>query len=90
MNEKLLKSYKSKEITNASNPINSTFEMQSFASTHKKKTSNFSSIAAPKCDQAQVHVNKSAIHHESTKDCDALNQLLLRSETVLDQYKVRY
>jgi hypothetical protein len=50
-NDKLLKTFKSKDNTNSSNLINSTFEMQSFATSHKKKASNFSSIAPPKVDQ---------------------------------------
>lgn len=62
--DKLLKNYKSKEITNCSNPINSTFEMQTFTSTHKKKPSNFSSVAPPKCNQSQSHLNKSSMNHE--------------------------
>jgi hypothetical protein len=43
-----MRSHKSKELTNTSNIINSTFEMQSFVSTHKKKQSNFSSTIGSK------------------------------------------
>lgn len=56
--EKQLKGNKSKELNNTSNFINSTFEMQSFVSTHKKKQSNFSSTIGSKFDGALL--NRSA------------------------------
>lgn len=86
--ERGLKSYKSKETATASNIINSTFEMQSFASTHKKKKSNFSSVVGSKFDLA--HLNKSATQHADLRDAPDLQLLLLKSETVLDQYRSRY
>ena len=57
--DKKIRSQKSKELNNTSNFINSTFEMQSFISTHKKKKSNFSSTIGSKFDIA--HMNKSAL-----------------------------
>lgn len=53
--------------------------MQTFATFHKKKISNFSSIAAPKTDQHQFKLNKSAINHSCSKDPEAYHQLLMRS-----------
>lgn len=57
--EKHMRGNKSKDLNSASHFINSTFEMQSFISTHKKKQSNFSSTIGSKFDP--THLNKSAI-----------------------------
>ncbi len=79
--DKKLRGNKSKELTNSSNFINSTFEMQSFISTHKKKQSNFSSTIGSKFDA--THLNKSALESDNIKEADRLGTLLLKSETVL-------
>ena len=73
---------KSKELTNTSNFINSTFEMQSFVSTHKKKQSNFSSTVGSKFDVA-AHMNKSLLETGYPREEDKLGNLLLKSESVL-------
>jgi DNA repair ATPase RecN len=62
--------------------------MQSFASTHKKKKSNFSSIIGSKFDLG--HLNKSAITHEDLREVDPYHQLLMKSESILDQYQKKY
>jgi hypothetical protein len=76
---KHLRSQKSKELTNVSNIINSTFEMQSFVSTHKKKKSNFSSTIGSKFEALQL--NKSVNPHLElrTPDIDSFGELLLKS-----------
>jgi hypothetical protein len=53
--------------------------MQSFATSHKKKASNFSSIAPQKVNQSQSYLKRSRINQESIKDSDAYHQILLRS-----------
>ncbi len=53
--------------------------MQTFGTSHKKKASNFSSIGAPKRDQCQSKIHKSALNHSSSKDPEAYHHLLLRS-----------
>jgi hypothetical protein len=75
---------KSKELTNNSHIIQSTFEMQSLMNTHKKKKSNFSSTIGSKFDL--VHFNRSALNPSSNHgepQVDALTQLLIKSEGVL-------
>ena len=86
--DKRIRSTKSKELSNTSNFINSTFEMQSFVSTHKKKQSNFSSTVGSKFDIA--HLNKSSLDPGSIKNDDKLGHLLLKSETVLEKYRAKY
>ena len=85
--EKRIRSTKSKELSNTSNFINSTFEMQSLVSTHKKKQSNFSSTIGSKFDIG--HLNKSALEPGSTKMDDKMGHLLLKSETVLEKYRAK-
>lgn len=75
--DKRLRGSKSKELNYSSNFINSTFEMQSFISTHKKKQSNFSSTVGSKFDGA--HLNKSALEGDTMKEMDRLGSLLLKS-----------
>lgn len=63
--------------------------MQSFVSTHKKKKSNFSSTIGSKFDM--VHLNKSVLNENEGKvKLDPLEQVLIKSETVLERYRCRY
>lgn len=62
--------------------------MQSFVSTHKKKQSNFSSTIGSKFDIA--HLNKSALEEPNSREADKLGNLLMKSEAVLEKYRVRY
>ena len=62
--------------------------MQSFISTHKKKQSNFSSTVGSKFDG--VHLNKSVIEADTSKDGDKqLSSLLLKSEAILEKYRTK-
>ena len=82
---------KSKQLANNSHIIQSTFEMQSLMSTHKKKKSNFSSTIGSKFDLS--HFNKSALNQTTTQvetQLDLLSQILIKSEGVLQQYKNKY
>jgi hypothetical protein len=96
--DKHMRSQKSKEITHASNVINSTFEMQSLISTHKKKQSNYSSVVGSHFDM--LYLNRSALsppkpndHADHADQADQADHpwgnLLLKSEAVLERYRVK-
>lgn len=78
--DKHLKSNKSKELPSTSHIFNSTLEMQSFFSTHKKKNSNFSSTIGSRYD---VKGNKSHIEGSHEK----VDELLFKSECILERYR---
>lgn len=86
--EKQTKGNKSRDLNNTSNFVNSTFEMQSFVSSHKKKQSNFSSTIGSKFDVAQL--NRSGEERDPVGELDRLGHLLLKSETVLERYRAKY
>lgn len=87
---KHMKSHKSREIPNNSQIANSTFEMQSFISTHKKKKSNYSSTIGSKFDLAQLHRSADEHPDSGSRPKTSMQELLLKSGNVLEHYRVKY
>jgi hypothetical protein len=85
--DKYPRSHKSKELTATSNAINSTFEMQSVISSHKKKQSNFESTLGSKLEVQSLM--KGVASPERLRLNEQLRVLVFKSESVLEKYKAK-